>query len=109
MPPIRFPSLASLALLLVAFAAGCGEPETTALDRETFVRAYVDIRAAALQTEDAEPTERQREDVLARYGVSAEDMVEFVEYHGEDVEYMRELWSEIEVRLEVDSLPRADS
>lgn len=109
MRPIRILLLAPVAVLLAAGAWGCGEAETTAVDRETFVRAYVEIRGAALETEDAEPTERQREEILARYGVTAQDLVDFVEFHGEDVEYMRELWTDIEVRLEVDSLPRTPS
>lgn len=109
MPPKRLPLLAALALLVLGGAPGCEEAETTAVDRETFVRAYVEIRAAALETEDAEPTEALREEILGRYDVTARDLVEFVEAHGEDVQFMRELWDDIEVRLEVDSLPRADS
>lgn len=109
MRPTRSSLLALAALVLGTGVTGCEQPPVTAVDRETFVRAYVEIRAAALETEDAQPTERQREEILDRYGVTAEDLVEFVEVHGEDVDFMRELWNDIEVRLEVDSLPRINS
>lgn len=109
MPTRRTLVLVALVLALAGLGSGCEEAPVTRVDRETFVQAYVEIRAAALEMEDTQPTEGMRQEILSRYGVTAQDLVDFVEVHGEDVQYMRDLWDEIEVRLEVDSLPATTS
>lgn len=105
-PARRFPVLAAGLALGVTLLAGlaCDRRPVTAVDRETFIRAYTEVRVAALENEEAIPTEAQREAILSRFGVTKEQMVEFVEAHGADTDYMQALWNEIEQRLDVDSL-----
>ena len=40
-----------------------------------------------------------RDSILAKYDVTDQDLLDFVDSHGADVEFMRDLWSEIETRL----------
>lgn len=97
-PPSRHVLLA--ALLLMA-NAGCGSstPEGV-IDRETFIEAYVELRVAALDTDTARIAASDREAVLAELGITEDDLVEFVEVHAADLEYMRDVWNEVEVRMD---------
>ncbi len=66
--------------------------------REVFMGAYVDLRVAALSS-GSTVSGGVRDSILAVYGVTGEELLEFVDTHGEDVEFMRDLWAEIEGRL----------
>ena len=66
--------------------------------REVFMGAYVDLRVAALSS-GTTVLGSVRDSILAVYGVTGEELLEFVDIHGEDVEFMRDLWAEIEGRL----------
>ena len=66
--------------------------------REVFMGAYVDLRVAALSS-GTTVLGSVRDSILAVYGVTGEELLEFVDTHGEDVEFMRDLWAEIEGRL----------
>ena len=105
------PFSGSLAVVLwAALACGGGEvaPETTALDRETFIRSWVDLRVAAVRS--GEPlTDSLRSVVLDRQGVTEEELMEFAEVRGDDLAYMRDLWSEVEARLQNEQVPAEDS
>lgn len=106
-PPTLRPLLAAL-LLWIAVAA-CGPdgeaPETPGtVERELFVAAYVDLREAALLHGGALP-DSLRAAVLARHGVTGDDLLRFAEIHGDEVRYMDEVWSEIEARLEARRVP----
>jgi hypothetical protein len=90
---------------------GCWDSGANAdgsIDRETFIASYVDLRMTALGTEIGELDDALRAEVLERNGVSEEDLVAFVELHGEDVEFMQDIWDEIESRMDV-TAPTADS
>lgn len=93
-----------LAVLLAALlAAACGRAPSTAgggLDRETFIATYVELRSAAVRQGTAELTDATRTEVLTRMGTTEEALIAFVEAHGEDVDFMRALWDEVEGRLE---------
>lgn len=96
---------APLAAVLAAalLAAACGRAPSTAgggLDRETFVATYVELRAAAVRQGTAELSDAARTEVLTRMGVTEEELIAFVEAHGEDVDFMRAVWDEVEGRLE---------
>jgi hypothetical protein len=82
----------------------CTEETVAPVDRETFIQVYLELRVAALDSEDASIVQVDRERILEKYGITAEDMVAFADAHGSDVDYMRDLWNEIEIRLDVDSL-----
>ena len=66
--------------------------------REVFMEAYVDLRVAALSSGTTE-LGSIRDSILAVYDVTGEELLEFVDTHGEDVEFMRDLWAEVEGRL----------
>jgi hypothetical protein len=85
---------ASLALALAMAACTPAAPET-AIDRETFVATYVDLRKAALRSPTRTLTDAQRDSVLAAHGVGEKDLVQFAEVRGADPDYMVALWSEV--------------
>jgi hypothetical protein len=90
---------------------GCGDSGTDAdspVDQETFIASYVDLRMTALGTETGELDDALRAEVLERNGVSEEELVAFVELHGEDVSLMQDIWDEIESRMDA-SGPTPDS
>ena len=99
------PQLMLLALLAGAACGGSGDAATEpggekTIDRETFVDVYVELRRAALATGGEALTPGQRQEVLDEHGVSEEDLLTFALVHGGDTELMREVWSEVEERLE---------
>ena len=79
-------------------AAGLDEDDI--VDRDVFIAVYVDLRAAALSSDDGEITDEARTEVLSRHMASEADVLNFAEYHARDLPFMRELWDEIEVLLE---------
>ena len=92
-----------LAAVLALSACGGGTPSSGAaggLDRETFIRTYVDLRTEAVQAGTPELGEEARTRILERHGVTEEALMGFIEIHGEDVDFMRALWDEVEVRLD---------
>lgn len=86
---------------LAGAAGGCGpEAPEGVIGREVFIQAYVDLRVAALEAEDQQMTEALRAEVLARHGIEAEDLLEFAEVHARELEFMRDVWNEVEVRMD---------
>ena len=59
----------------------------------------MDLRTAALSSGSPDLGDEVRDSILAVYDVTAQDLLDFVETHGEDVEFMRDLWTEIEARM----------
>jgi hypothetical protein len=106
----------ALGVVLLGAAVGCSGPsgvEADALERETFIAIYVDLRIAAMDNfaQEIHPTER--DSLLEAYGVTADDLVAFSDLHGRDVPYMTELWAEVEElikqRLEQEPEPKLDA
>lgn len=101
LPGPRARRLAVALVILVAACSGDQGPETSgAVDREAFIATYVDLRAAALGSASATLTDQAREEVLTRHGVTEEGLVAFAELHGRDVDFMRDVWNDIESRLD---------
>lgn len=100
-PRILRPWLAAAALSLAAACGGgpAGAPAET-IDPETFIATYVDLRAAAVRADGGRIDADGRAAILARHGVSEEDLLEFASSHGEDVATMRRIWDEVERRLD---------
>lgn len=97
------PAPISTVLLAALLTAACGRaPSTTpgGLDQETFIATYVELRAAAVREGTAELSDATRTEVLTRMGVTEEALLAFVEAHGEDTDFMRAIWDEVEGRLE---------
>jgi hypothetical protein len=93
-------------------SGGTTDVSEDTVGRETFIRGYVDLRAAALSLEETDTGLEVRDSILAAHGVTGEDLLEFVDTHGERVEFMSEIWSEVEGlltrRLEQSALEEED-
>jgi hypothetical protein len=75
-----------LTLALAGFACGgdsAGSPSADLPDRNVFVATY----EARVQT-------------LSSHAVTEEQLLAFVEYHGGDLTFMRDLWNEVELSLD---------
>lgn len=99
---IGIPAL--LALVGAVGFGGCaadGEPRS--ISREEFVETYAALRLAALEESagsDSTPISPEaRERTLAEQGVTEEELLRFAELKGGDVVYMKELWSDVELRM----------
>ncbi len=78
---------------------GAVDVPENAVGREDFIGAYLDLRTAALGSGAPTLVDATRDGILAKYDVTDQDLLDFVDSHGADVEFMRDLWSEIETRL----------
>ena len=107
MKALRLAAVIPMALLLLAQPAceGGGEDTVGTIDRETFIAVYVDLRTTAMTSGRGELDDVLRTEVLARHGVSEEDVTNFIEVHGQDVGFMQEVWDEIEVVLDTTHPP----
>ena len=90
------------ALLLVLGTLACSGGSADSIDREVFIATYVDLRMAALETDSARIGIAERDEILQRHGVSADDMKTFTEVHSGDLDFMRDVWNEVEVRMDVE-------
>ena len=93
---------AAALILLVQAASACGGPASggEAIDREVFIETYVELRLAALDSDDFAVPPAEREEILARHGVDQEALLRFADVHGRDVDFMNEVWADVESRLE---------
>jgi hypothetical protein len=94
------------ATVLLVVALGCGgggEPDAAeaagAIDRETFIAAWVELRTAALVNGEGTLAPADRDRVLSGLGITEDDLLQFADLRGGDVEYMRGVWDEVERRL----------
>ena len=86
--------------LFLMGACGPNEPPPPAtIPSETFVEVYVALRASVLLGESDEVDPEERDAILEYHGVTQEELRFFVEVHGEDVSFMRDVWDQIEERL----------
>ena len=96
---------ALLAALCAAVFTACGDedaagPESTLISDEVFVSTYVELRATALRHVSRVILDAERDSVLAEAGVTEEELLAFVEFHGSDVAYMRSVWDQVERQLD---------
>jgi hypothetical protein len=97
-------------LLAVALLApACTSESPATIERETFVATYADLRVAALRTDSGWLSDAQRTDVLSRHGVTPEDLTTFADVHGPDLAFMRQLWNDVEVRMDSLRSPADDA
>lgn len=97
--PLFFGALASLAL-------GCGSGGTApgpedVIPRDTFVKAYFELRVAALRSLETEISVQTRDSILQEMGLTPEDLITFVEVRGEEGQLMRGIWEEVDSLLRV--------
>ena len=92
----------SAAILLLALG-GCGagsaaQMADAVIDDDRFAQVIVELRHAERDAE-VEDLENRRKEILERHGVSAEDLLRFVEVRGGDLDEMIELWKKIDDAL----------
>ncbi len=90
------------ALSAVAASGACSSrsPAEPAIDTEAFVSTYVDLRVAALSGRSREVPPEVRDRILARHGVTEEDLLGFARVHGTDIAFMKRVWDEVQQRLD---------
>jgi len=102
-----------LAAVVVVASCGDGSPSAAdggGLDREAFIATYVDLRAAAVRAEEGVVSDAERAAILGRRGVTEEQLMAFAGRHGQDVEFMRGVWDEVEARMDAERiLPGVDT
>lgn len=87
-------------LVLAAACVGEGRSSDASLSREEFVEVYVALRAAGLQSASGVISPGDRERILTERGIEQEELIEFADAHGGDPAFMKDLWDEVESRLE---------
>jgi len=95
----RFTYGFALAALLAPGACG-GEPAVETVDRDVFVQAYADLRISALMTDSQRVSMPARDSILEGHGVTPEDLEVFAEVHSHDLEFMRDVWNDVELLLD---------
>lgn len=104
--PLILASIVAATLCGACMGGATDVPEDT-VAREGFIGAFLDLRIAAVYSETADIGDDVRDSILTVYGVTGQDLVDFIETHGEDVEFMNDLWAEVEARL-IARLERSD-
>jgi hypothetical protein len=87
-------------VVATAIAACDTGPAGQTIHRDVFIDTYVDLRLAALAAEEFVITPEQRLEILSRRGVDEERLLGFADVHGADVDFMNEVWAEVERRLD---------
>ena len=90
----------AVALLLMACQSDSAAPTQETLERDVFIDTYVELRMHSLNAPNQLISNEDRDRILAQRGITADDLIEFAEIHGADVVFMREVWNEVEERLE---------
>lgn len=74
------------------------------MNRDAFVDVYVALEFAS-ETGVASPSERER--ILAEHETTEDALLEFADVHGSDPALMKDVWDEVERRLQEErSRPR---
>ena len=97
-------ALASVAALCLL---GCHEDTDPSgvIEREVFIATWVDLRTTAAKYVGGALPASERTHLLRERGVSEDQLLAFVDVHGEDPRYMLEVWTEVERRM----LPMLDN
>ena len=86
------------ALLVVS---GCEPEAPETISREAFIEAYVALRVAELTDPGDEVISAEaRERVLQEQDVTEEELLGFAEVYGGDVDFMKDVWQDVEKRME---------
>ena len=81
---------------LALAACGTGTASNDGVETDTFVATYVELRLATLRAGvDAIP-HADRDQILSDHGVSEDDLLQFVELHGRDPQFMASVWDTIQ-------------
>ena len=102
--PVRLYLLRAFFLLLaLPFTWACSfGPTGSSIEiqaRERFINVYVDMRILSLRMRTLEISDTVKDSILRTHGVTEDELLNFVETHGTDVGFMREVWNDIETRI----------
>ena len=100
-PPRPLVTLMALLLGVASGACGANTPNEVVdtIDRETFIEVYVDLRSVALRKTTHKVNAVERDSVLAMHEVTEENLRLFLEVYHTEVEFMRDLWNDVEARI----------
>ena len=70
------------------------------ISQEAFIETYIALRVVGLRAPQQLISQEDRERILSEQGVTEEELLAFVDVHGQDVERMQDIWNEVESRLE---------
>ena len=89
------------AALVVLASCSNGSPiaSGSTIDPDVFVDVMVQLRTSASLHPSGYLPAGEPERILEEAGVEREDLVEFVEVHGDDIWLMADLWEEIDRRI----------
>jgi hypothetical protein len=88
-------------LVTLLLSANCStDKKSEVIDREVFVEAYSDLRIAAVETDSGSISFSGLDSILDAFGVTEEELTIFLEAHVEDLEFMRDVWNDIELRMD---------
>lgn len=88
-------------LLCLLFACG-GERASEAagtISRQVFVDTYVELRMTALHSPDGRVSPEVKAEILESNGVTEADLLDYVDAHGARLQFMVEVWAEIDDTL----------
>ena len=100
-PPRPLVTLIALLLGVASGACGANTPNEVVdtIDRETFIEVYVDLRSVALRKTSRKVNAVERDSVLTMHEVTEENLRLFLEVYHTEVEFMRDLWNDVEARI----------
>lgn len=103
--PVLCRTLVLLLALLSLSSAGCGaahpaKDSAGGLATEKFIEIYIALRHAAVEAGDSLALfEVRRAEILDRYGITGQDLVDYVERRSVDLTAMGTVWDTIYHRL----------
>ena len=109
---MRFRYLILLAVALLP-GASCTPDDSEGrrgaiISREAFIQAYVELRVEALGIPGEELPLERRDQILESLGLDEDDLLDFVEARGRDIQFMRRVWEEVDsIMTERRGIPEA--
>lgn len=77
-----------------------GPDGSETISREVFIDAYVQLRVEALRAPREELPLEDRDELLASLGLEDDDLLNFIEVRGKEVQFMRRVWEEVDSILQ---------
>lgn len=90
----------AIASVTLALASCGGESLPETIERDTFVQAYANLRIAAVETDSGRIAFTVRDSILEAFGVTEEDLMIFADVHAEELEFMRDVWNDVELLMD---------
>ena len=90
----------STVILTLTLVACSVEAEPVTIDRDTFVHTYANLRIAAVETDSGRIAFDVRDSILEAFEVTEEDLTRFAEVHADNLEFMRDVWNDVELLMD---------